>query len=39
MRKNAVTRTSINQKTPARKLVHNVYQLPRGDGVQTPPGY
>ncbi len=39
MRKNAVTCTSINQKTPARKLVHNVYQLPRGDGVQTPPGY
>ncbi len=31
--------TSINQKTPARKLVHDVHQLPRGDGVQTPPGY
>ncbi len=38
MRKNAVTRASINQKTPARKLVHDVYQLPRGDGIQTPPG-
>jgi hypothetical protein len=39
MRKYAVTCTSINQKTPARKLVHVVNQLPRGDGVQTPPGY
>jgi hypothetical protein len=28
MRKNAVTRASINQKMPARKLVHDLVQSP-----------
>jgi hypothetical protein len=35
MRKNAVTCACINQKTPAHKLVRDVYQLPRGEGIQT----
>ncbi len=36
LRKNAVTRASINKKTPARKLVHDVNQLPRDDGIKHP---
>jgi hypothetical protein len=31
MRKNTVTCASINQKTPARKLVYGLYQRPRGE--------